>query len=259
LDQTKTACTWAFVGKMIFGNQNDSNELPPPNSRISDALSAAKHSSFYDENLLNRILGSSVDHEIAWHSYYHTSFKEKDVSVNYVKKDLAIMKQFEAKIGKEIKTVIFPQNKGGYYEVCQSYGLKYCRLKKNYRKCDLYGKTLHAIGLFRLRSNMSNLFKLSENFWGSTGSLFFNPTQKKGIFIPINLIRKTAVEGIRRAINKKRCFHIWVHPFNFGEIKGLMSEFMNVLDFANNEREKGSLSIMTLSKYMESFKGGLIK
>ncbi len=257
LERNNLPCTWAFVGKMIACNNYPEEELlNPPNQTIINALANGDESTFFGDDIFEQVLNSKINHEIAWHSYYHTRFDKDEISKTYAENDLRMAQLIGNKFNLKMKSFVFPQNIGGYYDLCSDYGLKCCRTnelavgsiaelaKISFRK--KLGRYLEAAGL---KMSQDNFKLLGRDCYGMKGSMFFKPPRGKASLAP--LMKLIALNGLKKAIKDRGYYHIYLHPFNFAEIDGLLDKFTSVLKFAAEERDKGRLLIYTMSDLMK--------
>ncbi len=251
LDELKFPCTWAFVGRMIEDENNNPNStLVPPNLLIAQALEKGQNSSFDGKDILQMVLRAQTRHEIAWHSYYHINFKDRRVNQKYVNKDLEKAEEIGNKYGVKYKTLVFPENKEGYWNTIAKHKFTCCR-----GGIDMYANSISSGNISKLlrflflKPQMSKLSKPAPGLNRLSTSMFFNPRTKRTALLPLYRIR--AIKGIKVAIANKACFHIWVHPFNFAEVPSLIDNFKSVLQFAVKERDKGNLSICTIADYCD--------
>jgi len=81
------------------------------------------------------------------------------------------------------------------------------------------------------------------------GSMMYLSRDGVRRFIPIRSSVKKAIKGIDNAIEKKKIFHLWFHPFNiatdrYNLLKGIEEIFKSLRAY----REKGLMNVKTISE-----------
>jgi hypothetical protein len=256
LDLYKIPCTWAFVGKMIDTeslNLRQTDELQAPEEYIINALKNGQRESFFGHDILERVLNSKTDHEIAWHTYYHIRFNSKHIDSQYVERDFQKSKEIGESYNIKFKSLIFPQNIEGYIELLPKYNFRCYRSSPpalNINMCSPFFREIYkGINFISTPPPMSSSTETFPGLRKITGSMFFNPGIKRNHLLWF--YKRRVIRGIDEAIKKKACFHIWTHPFNFAEVSLLFESFETILKYASRKRDKGELSIFTMAEYFE--------
>ncbi|MBN1522735.1 MAG: hypothetical protein JW928_09410 [Candidatus Aureabacteria bacterium] len=245
--------TWAFVGRMIETEKGISgrSELKIPSRLLYEALKSADSHTFEGNDIFKQVADAGMGHEIAWHSYYHVCFDSPLIDREYMKLDMEKAKSIGKTYGIEFCSFIFPQNIEGYLDLISQHGFTSCRVRPKARLSvwGRLGKTLDFLFYAPPMSyNMGEVGGLKK----FSGSMFFNPGRKRKKWI--TLYKRRAIKGIKKAVQRAECFHLWCHPFNFAEVPELFEAFQYILKLASEERDKGRLSILTMAQYRQLFK-----
>jgi hypothetical protein len=207
LDQYEVPVTWAFVGRLL------------DDSRGFDGL-RGDPSNWFAPDLIDLIRSRDVDHEIATHTYSHIYFGQADRTS--VLHDLLKARQVHEQHGLPFRSLVFPRNQVGYFDVLAEVGietyrsvdaglLQQCeRVAPRLRPvANLVDKALptcppvvqpivHEDGLVELPSSM---LLIGRNGLRRTASVASMRTKLR--------------RGIESAVEHNAMFHLWFHPSNF--------------------------------------------
>jgi hypothetical protein len=181
---------------------------------------------------LIKLIQNHENHEISTHTFSHYFCLESGQTVSQFRADL----NAAIKVAKEnniaIKSIIFPRNQysGEYLQVCKELGIT------NYRNHDtswLYkGRNSNSFFLMKkvrkiLRfidsylpvsgfNSFDDKKMLTDPIVGIPGGFFLRSFSRKYSFLePLKVFRIQA--SIIYAAKRKKCFHLWWHPHNYGE------------------------------------------
>jgi len=185
-----------------------------------------------DDSILNLIVRSSVEHEIASHSYYHSDFTK--LSRNKADNELRLLSEGMRDHRITPKTFIFPRNKVNHLDLLEKYGYK-C-----YRD---YG-TSHP---YFMQDGM--YIKKHGRLFDVHPSLYFGSCAHRR---NVKLIQKT----LDICIEKRLPFHLWFHLWDLGlDSKSIINKIKNVFfplfSYAKSKAKRGSLSIETMISAVE--------
>lgn len=197
---------------------------------------------FYGRDIIEKILSSSIDHEIGYHSFSHVVFK--DVSREVADGEMKEAKKIETEWGIKFKSFVFPRNEIAHVDVIRDAGFKIYRGKESRRRYDptqnvLIRKFNGAINIV-IAPPVEPTWK--DGIWEIKSSMFFCNPQLPFILLPI------AKFGLERAIRSKKIFHIYLHPHNLIIYDSLKSDLEKFLIYVAKKRDYGKLKIMTMGE-----------
>jgi peptidoglycan/xylan/chitin deacetylase (PgdA/CDA1 family) len=170
--------------------------------------------------ILELLLQSSVEHDIGSHGYYHTSFA--NLSKARADMELGMISVGMKALGITPRSFVFPRNHVAHL----------CLLEKHGYKCyrDNGGSTLDGMYVER----RGQLYDIHPSFYlgQSVNPIFLNKI-------------------VDIAIKKKLPFHVWFHPWNFGETResierSISRVFVPLFMYAKEKQKKGLLTFETM-------------
>jgi len=181
----------------------------------------------YPNVVLDRLLSTSVQHDLAGHGYFHTRFDElsSEEAHNELKKVRAAMKRH----CKFPTSFIFPKNRVAHLDLLPMYGFRSYRARGGIRRDGLY---------------ITNRGQL----WDIHPSLYISDRTSYILTKILDL-----------CLSRRLPFHIWFHLWNFGNTrdsiqKKLTSYFQPILQYARLKALEGTLSIETMSSAVKAVK-----
>jgi hypothetical protein len=197
---------------------------------------------YFGKDILQRILSSTIEHEIGYHSFSHAIFSEierKQAEVE-IKAGVEIAKQY----GLCFKSFVYPQNEIGHVDILEKYGFiiyrgrtsRYEKLSRISQKADgLINETIASSvkperrnGIWEIRSSM----------------MFCDPTY------PFTLLPRAKL-GLWRTIRSNMVFHIWMHPWNLLQYGSLSCDFEKFVEYVSRKRDEGKIDVMTMKGLAE--------
>jgi len=200
---------------------------------------------WYGLDIVEKIIKSKVEHEVACHSFSHIDFSKcsRSIALKEIRKCKDAMKHY----GITPITFIFPKNEIGYLDLLRQEGFKIFRLKKR-KFCNRSPK------YFLYSCALAN--RIGELMFPTTG----NPILVDGLVgIPLSIyfqspynmdvlrMQIAAIRGINRAIKRKEIFHITMHDYLETDL--LLNSFLKVLSYAVKLRVQSKLDIRTMHNY----------
>jgi peptidoglycan/xylan/chitin deacetylase (PgdA/CDA1 family) len=207
----KVPATWALVGKLFY-----------------------EHSEIVD-----KIRGTTVQHEIGYHSFSHIRFSESSRQAAKTELDEGLKIQDE--FGVDFKSFVFPENKIGHVDLLHQYGYVI------YRGANRAGESIGKPLVVRAKNfAVSKIVALpvkplwKDGIWEIQSSMMFYDLP---YFQTLSLRAK---KGIRKAIAVGNAFHIYIHPQDVLLDPKLLDRLEKVLLFVNAETEENRLSSITM-------------
>jgi peptidoglycan/xylan/chitin deacetylase (PgdA/CDA1 family) len=241
-EQYNIPITWATVGHLFLESCSRSNgkahtEIPTVDQYSGlfwdfkgddwfeyDPCSNIKHApEWYAPDLIEKIIRSTVDHEIGSHSFSHIDCRDGICSPDLMRADLQVCKALAKAKGLELKSFVHPGNTIGNLKVLKEEG--FISFRSGFTNKLSY-PIQRQLGLWEY----SNTFPINYR-----NDLSLKYQQNKYIRI------------IKRAINSNTVCVFWFHP-SFEKV--VCSQILPVL-FAYLESQKDKIWITTHSKYAE--------
>lgn len=239
-EQYNIPITWGTVGHLFLQRCNPINNIKHPYiERLPyfeneywnfkegdwfehDPSSSSKDSpEWYAPDLINQIISSKINHEIACHTFSHISCSDNICKPSVLKSELEASQAAALKYGINLESFIFPGHTMGNYETLKEMG--YSSMRTNFANTLGY-PVLHETGIWEHKTTMeinhSEIFSISQN-----------------------------IERYRTIIDKCMKKHLvcnfWFHPsFNELAINTILNEVFNIL-----ETEKNKIFTTTFSDY----------
>ena len=237
--------TWAMIGHLFLDKCRREKGVPHygmPRHRdnwyscdpCSDIESAPL---YYGKDIVEKILGSRVRHEIGYHSFSHVPFSECTREVAEAEIEAGL--KAAADLGIKLESFVFPYNKIGHVDVLREKGFKI------YRGVDpaAAGRSSPLSGLFRELNRFSptlSEIKWMNGIWEISGTNLIVDMPR---YMPLVSIAKA---GINRAVRAGRIFHIWLHPHNLILRPSLSRSLDSIMEFVSEKRNRGELRVMTM-------------
>jgi peptidoglycan/xylan/chitin deacetylase (PgdA/CDA1 family) len=179
-----------------------------------------------ENSIFNRILESSIDHEIAAHGYYHRTFTS--LSQFEADEELKLISAGMKKFGVTPKSFVFPRNKVSHLKLLKRHGYLSFRAPGTLLRDGMYVR------------NCEGLFDVHPSLFSDFCSPFFS----KKI---INL-----------AVKYKAPLHVWFHPWNLGHTPKAAAEriakgLVPLIEHAREKKKQGVLKFETMYSIAQEY------
>lgn len=238
--------TWAIVGHLFLKGCSKTNakaheDIPRPDYFENDYWKFSSGDWFdadpcynfrdapewYAPDLIEKILNSTVKHEIACHTFSHIDCSERVCSEQILRKEIQECKNAASIYGLELKSFVFPADYIGNRKILKEEGLMSYRTDKNvlgFPKKDEYGlwqiPTTAHIGLSNYNWSLSYYIKRYKTI-------------------------------IDRAIKYQKLCHFWFHPStNKDFLKPILTALFEFIEA--RQKELYVTTIETYIKYLEN-------
>jgi hypothetical protein len=275
--ERKIHCTWATVGMLFCRSKEELFAFVPPQHRptylkksVSNYMVAeqagkdeASDPYHFASGLISKIL-STPGQEIATHTFSHYYCLEPGQTKEQFYYDVIAAKQVAARVGVDIKSIIFPANQfhPDYLEKCREQGLKCYR--GNYpswiyqfqakSKEGFYKRLLRLIDTYLPLKGARVVTPVMENgILNIPASCFLRPYNKKLSFVEWLRVRRMKNE-MTAAAKRKRIYHLWWHPHNFGSsIEQNFKILEKLLDHFAVLKAKYNMQSFSMAEILDSF------
>ena len=242
--------TWAVVGHLFLDHCEKEDGIPHRNMpRFKDdwyscdpCTDLKRDPLFYGKDIVEKILSSTVKHEIGYHSFSHVIFSEcsREVAEAEIKEGMKLAKEF----GITFKSFVFPQDKIGHLDVLKENGFKIYRgmifKRGNMNQRVPIRKFNGAIDLIIAKPVEP---KLMDKIWEIPSSMLFSAQFP----FTITLLPRAKI-GIYRAMRTNKVFHVWLHPQNLLYQPSLAKYLDKLLAFISKKRDEGKIEVMTMGE-----------
>jgi len=278
LERYQIPVTWSILGHLMLTscNKNESSgkphpDMPRPNYtwlnddwyRYDPCTDIQTDPAWYGKDIVSRIVRfaseSKTTHVIGCHSFSHQLFGDPGCNEKLAKAELKKcieLMEFNYCIAPKIFT--FPREYVGHIEVLRELGFAAFR-----------GTPTKLYPCLKMERTVSNLIKTYFSLFTQFMSyyLFYPPhvvtvenpvpglwsvraclAYNKKPLIPLRLVTHKVIQGINRAIQKRRIFSIGMHLRDFCEEQSLLSSFEEVLSYVCRRKEEGVLEVKTMSE-----------
>jgi len=268
LEKYNIPATWAIVGHLFLQRCNPAkggkhSDIPrstyPWYSKDwfeqSPCTDDKEAPLWYGQDIVRKVINCSVHQEIASHSFAHILYGDENTKRNTVRADLTNCVCEAGKFDIELKSFVFPRNTAGYVDELNNFGFTaYRGIEPVWYRSFPKGlrKVCHMIDQLMSLCPPVSLPEYDQGLYNIPGSMLYLPMNGFRKLIPVEFRINKAKKGIRKAIENKRIFHLWFHPFNIATnqeklLYGLEEIFMEV----QSSRDNGELETKNMKGTVE--------
>jgi len=239
--------TWAMVGHLFLDSCQKKDGIPHPDMpHVRDdwyscdpATNITQDPLFYGRDIVEKVLASRLKHEIGYHSFSHVIFSECSRQVAQAEIEAGLKLARES--GIELKSFVFPKNQIGHIDVLKEYGFQIYR-GKNLTRAVQNSYLMNKLGAI-MDTGLAppTEARLVEGIWELPSSLYFCEPR-----LPFTLLPRTKL-GLRRAINSKKIFHVFLHPWNLVIYPQIRDDLVKLLRFVAQKQAQGKLEVTTMA------------
>lgn len=214
--------TWAIVGHLFRSDCDGRHaETAAPDGwfRRDPGGTADEHPLWFGPDLVESVLDSPVDHEIASHSHSHVEFGADRTTRDIAESDVETCVALAEEWGIELESFVFPRNNVGHLDVLAEHGFQNYRTTgqrwfsdRQFRRAGKaldYGFGLSAPGVARPSLDDHGLVRHE----GSQYLFSFEDPIRHLVrpFTTEPVVRRIE-RGLDRAVETDGVFHLWFHP-----------------------------------------------
>jgi peptidoglycan/xylan/chitin deacetylase (PgdA/CDA1 family) len=249
MERHRIPCTWATVGHLFLSRCVKEDGVAHRNMpRFTDqwysldpCADLKSEPLFYGRDIIERILSSSVNHEIGYHSFSHVIFSR--CSPEVARAEIASCKEFAKEFGIDFKSFVYPRNEVGHVELLKECGFRMYRGPGIWRWKDDQDYIEAKLNSMADRIFTSPTLPIDrDGIWELPTCLHF---WKVGG--PFDSLWQAKV-GIQRAMKEKKVFSVYFHPWELIRSPSLKIGIESLLTYASKMREEGKLSIVTMGE-----------
>jgi hypothetical protein len=262
-------CTWATVGLLFFAtNKTMLAAVPERKPDYADPRISSYHylaevgadeerdPYYYGLSLIRRILGYPSQ-EIGTHTFSHFYCLEEGGSAEAFRADLVAAMAAAAGLGIRFASIVFPRNQvsPAYLSVSREVGLRafrgnervwFHRARRDREQNLLVRGCRLADSYLPLAGSHDQEPALVGGMVDVPASRFLRPVSKNAALERLRLWRITS--AMETAARRRRLFHLWWHPHNFGvDLQENLAFLRNVLDHFRILQDRYGMRSMTMA------------
>jgi hypothetical protein len=263
------ACTWATVGLLFFAtNKAMLAALPARKPRYTAArLSSYQYLAevgadeerdpyYYGLSLIRRILGYPAQ-EIGTHTFSHFYCLEEGGDTEAFRADLEAARAAADLLRINLASIVFPRNQitPAHLSVCRALGLRafrgnerawFHRARSDSEQTLLVRGCRLADSYLPIGGAHDHQPALVDGMVDVSASRFLRPVGKNATLERIRLWRITSAMEV--AARRRRLFHLWWHPHNFGiNLQENLAFLRAILDHFRVLQDRYGMRAMTMA------------
>jgi len=263
------ACTWATVGLLFFATSKTMLAALPErkphyaNPRMSSYLyldevgpDEDRDPYYYGLSLIRRIL-DYPSQEIGTHTFSHFYCLEEGGDVDAFRADLEAVRGAAGLLGVKLASIVFPRNQVGpaHLSVCREFGLRAFRGNERvwfHRACreseqnPLMRASRLVDSYLPIAGPHDHEPALIDGMVDIPASRFLRPVERSAVLERLRLRRITS--AMETAARRRKLFHLWWHPHNFGvDLQKNLAFLRAILDCFRMLQERYGMRSMTMA------------
>ena len=216
LEAYEVPATWAIVGHLLLDSCDGRHGRHPAGEEWFEWDREGRRELQFADGLVDAVVDSPVDHEIACHTFSHVMFGDPDTSRDVAVAELERCREVFGERGIDFSSFVFPRNRVGHRDVLAEFDVEAYRGVRG-----RYDSTLR-----QAVTSLSGTYEphLPEPIVDEYGLVNVPPSQYlygfEGIYHRIaertvgDPIFAQARLGIDAAAESGGLFHLWLHPNN---------------------------------------------
>ena len=259
------AATWAFVGHLFLGscrrdgpggdphpdvltarlpgNERHWQEHDPATSRTSDPL-------WYGDDLLEKVMNASPEHEIGCHTFSHLPLNGPSVTEEIARSQLEKCRELAGDRGLEMRSFVFPRNRVAHLPVLRESGFACYRGPERSWYATLPGPLSRAghfaHRFFGISPPVYRSLEVDSGLVNIPASMFLMPPDGVRSLIPGRSRVRQAALGLRKSAESDALFHLWFHPWNIGDSAAMLDWLEAILRQVDALRSQDKIRVMTM-------------
>jgi hypothetical protein len=163
-----------------------------------------------------KMIKACPNQEIACHSYSHEIFDENIISQSVAETE--IKKCLKVARPLQLRSFVFPKNIVGYLEILKKHGFTSYRGSEQswFSKIPKLQKLFQILDFTLLFTPpVSSPSKDHSGLVNIPGSMYYVSARGLRKYIPPKFRLIKVKRGLKKAVKKKKIFHLWFHPIDF--------------------------------------------
>lgn len=244
-DRTDTPATWAIVGHLFLDHCDGlHSELSHPSySHLNDDWyrddPGTNHETAplrYGTDIVDSIEATTVDHEIATHTFSHVLCDRDGCSSDILRDELHRCKQLAEARGHELTSLVFPRNGINHLRTVADAGINVYRGRSSEnilrREAPAGRYRKFARFLAHRPPPLVTPTEVQDGLWNLPASQYlpYSPFPRQTAALSLSPRVRRAKRAIELAKDRGEIFHLWAHPHNFDG--SLLDDLEAILSFA---------------------------
>ncbi len=265
LDAFEIPTTWAVVGHLFHeacergpdGRTHPEIIRPDfewyPDDWLGQDPGSDRHSDplWYGPDILDRIQGAKVAHEIGSHSFSHAPFGDPGMSEEAARSELEACVRAAEQRGIQLRSFVFPRNREGHHELLREHGFTSFRGADQTWYGSMSGMASRGAHLVDQSAAMTpRVHRPTEalpGLWDIPGSMLLLHRVGVRRWVSVRARVRKAERGIEQAIREGAVFHLWTHPMNLAhDREAMMKSLELILRAVAERRDEGLLRVRTM-------------
>ena len=263
LETYEIPATWAIVGHLLLDqcDGQHADVLRPhyawfPGEWLNwdpgTMLAAAPW--WYGRDVLERVRGARVPHEIGTHTFSHIIVDDPGCGEAVFRSELAKCVALHRELGlPPLRSIVYPNNAIAHLPILKEYGLTAYRG----REAGWHTRAPRALRrpaalLFRALPFTPPVYDIrggvSEGLVNLPASMVLLAYDGARRWLPDGARVAQAGRGLRAAAETGRLFHLYFHPYNLGSSPRMFIALEAILREANRWRARGQLRVATMGE-----------
>lgn len=268
LDRYGIKATWAMVGHLFLdacapaGGVKHPEIVRPQNPPgridwfdVDPTTDAVRDEIWYGKDIVEKILRCATKQEIGCHTFSHIRADDPGTSEEWFDSELKECARLAASFGLALKSFVFPENRVAKIGILRANGFKcYRGRNENWYEnvSGAAGKLAHLADNYLALPARAVEARDEGGIWNLPGSYFYVHKDGWASWLPVSFRVKKTLDGIKAAIEEKKIFHLWFHPFNLAsDEEGLLAGLEEIFAFVDAHREKGLIDNLTMGETAE--------
>lgn len=249
--------TWAVVGHLFLEACDGTHpEIPaPPGWFDADpGTSLAEDDLWYAPDLIERLSASTVDHEIACHTFSHVEMGAPETTRPVADAEIRACLAAAEDAGVGLESVVFPRNDVGHRDVLAEHGFECYRGRRprpGYDDSPL--RTLWKLVNWSVGGEVPPVVRPTVDEFGLVNVpaslyLFSFEGLPRAAVKPVwpTPVVDVAKRGIDAACDADGLVHLWLHPHNLCQPAG-RERLAEILAYVDRQRTEADLSVRTMA------------
>jgi hypothetical protein len=215
---------------------------------------------YYGLSLIKRILDHPAQ-EIGTHTFSHFYCLEEGGDVEAFRADLEAARAAAARLGIKLASIVFPRNQvdPAHLSVCREFGLRAFRGNERvwFHRARRGSEQTLPVRASRLADSYLPIGgthdhepTLVDGLVDIPASRFLRPAGKSAALERLRLWRITS--AMETAARRRKLFHLWWHPHNFGaDLQANLAFLRAILDHFRTLQERYDMRSMTMAAVAE--------
>lgn len=225
--------------------------LPDPCSSLQEAPL------WYGRDIIEQIRNCAVPQEIGCHTFSHVRIGEPGCSRECFASELNACRVEAEKLGLNLQSFVFPRNSIDHLDVLAGAGfLTYRGVTNRWyeRLPGILSRICRRLFYYLPIAPTVVLPQRENGLWNLPASFFYPVTYRWQTKIPGQSRVYKVKQGLRQAVNKRRIFHMWFHPFNLAsDPDGLLGDLETIFAEVCRYRDAGQLDNLTMGELAHSY------